>query len=256
MAFAALAPLERPAPVPQAVAAALGVREEPDPPGRGPGARRSAGAALLLVLDNCEHVVEACAAPGGAPAGGLPPAAGAGHQPGAPGRRRGGALARPLPAPARAGAARRRRARRVPIGRLADVEAVRLFVERARAVPARASRSTTRNAPAVAEVCRRLDGIPLAIELAAARVRALSVEQIAARLDDRFRLLVGGSRTALPRHRTLAATLDWSYQPAGAGGAGPAAPPGRLRRGLSLEAAEAVGAPAGPGGAAARCSTC
>src|SRR5207237_5614981 len=70
---------------------------------------------------------------------------------------------------------------------------------------------TQQNASAVAQVCHRLDGIPLAIELAAARVRALSVDQIAARLDDRFRLLTGGSRTALPRHQTLRALIDWSY---------------------------------------------
>ena len=63
----------------------------------------------------------------------------------------------------------------------------------------------------MAEVCRRLDGIPLALELAAARVRVLSVEQLAARLDDRFRLLTGGGRTALPRHQTLQATVDWSH---------------------------------------------
>ena len=66
-------------------------------------------------------------------------------------------------------------------------------------------------APPWREVCHRLDGIPLAIELAAARVKALPVEQIAARLDDRFRLLTGGSRTALPRQQTLRALIDWSY---------------------------------------------
>src|SRR5205807_8834614 len=65
--------------------------------------------------------------------------------------------------------------------------------------------------PAVLQVCRRLDGIPLAIELAAARVKALPVEEIAARLDDRFRLLTGGSRTALPRQQTLRALIDWSH---------------------------------------------
>ncbi len=67
------------------------------------------------------------------------------------------------------------------------------------------------NAAAIAQICRRLDGIPLAIELAAARVRLLSVEQIAARLDDCFHLLTGGSRTALPRHQTLRAAIDWGY---------------------------------------------
>src|SRR5207248_8375753 len=67
------------------------------------------------------------------------------------------------------------------------------------------------NAPAVAQVCLRLDGIPLALELAAARMRVLPVEEIAVRLDDRFRLLTGGSRTALPRQQTLRALIDWSY---------------------------------------------
>jgi hypothetical protein len=64
----------------------------------------------------------------------------------------------------------------------------------------------------IAAICRRLDGIPLAIELAAARVTALGIEEVAARLDDRFLLLTGGRRTALPRHQTLRATLDWSYE--------------------------------------------
>ena len=68
------------------------------------------------------------------------------------------------------------------------------------------------NAGAVAQVCARLDGLPLAIELAAARVGALPVEGIAARLDDCFRLLTGGPRTALPRQQTLRATLEWSYR--------------------------------------------
>jgi non-specific serine/threonine protein kinase len=70
---------------------------------------------------------------------------------------------------------------------------------------------TPANASAVAQICRRLDGIPLAIELAAARAGVLGVEQVAERLDHRFRLLTGGSRTALPRHQTLRASIDWSY---------------------------------------------
>ena len=93
---------------------------------------------------------------------------------------------------------------------LEQVEAVRLFVDRARAVHP-GFVLTDRNAGAVAHICRRLDGIPLAIELAAARVKALPPEQIATRLDDRFRLLTGGSRMALPRHRTLKAAMDWSF---------------------------------------------
>jgi non-specific serine/threonine protein kinase len=89
-------------------------------------------------------------------------------------------------------------------------EAVQLFTSRAIAASAAFS-LTVQNAPWVAEICRRLDGMPLAIELAAARTRAFSVRQIAERLDDRFRLLSSGPRTVAPRHQTLEATLDWSY---------------------------------------------
>ena len=88
--------------------------------------------------------------------------------------------------------------------------AIRLFAERAMLVHS-AFQVTKSNVRAIAEVCRRLDGIPLAIELAAARVKVLSVEQIAARLEDRFRLLTGGTRTGLPHHQTLRAAMDWSY---------------------------------------------
>ena len=93
---------------------------------------------------------------------------------------------------------------------LAQAESVRLFAERAAAVQSGFS-LTAENLPAVGRICHRLDGIPLAIELAAARVGVLSVEQIAAHLNDRFHLLTGGSRTALPRQRTLRASIDWSY---------------------------------------------
>jgi non-specific serine/threonine protein kinase len=97
-----------------------------------------------------------------------------------------------------------------PIDTLDQYEAVKLFIDRAiAAVPT--FTVTKENAPALAQVCHHLDGIPLAIELAAAKLRVLSVEQIAKRLDDRFRLLIGGSRTALERHQTLRAAIDWSY---------------------------------------------
>ena len=93
---------------------------------------------------------------------------------------------------------------------LEGCEAVRLFVERAQlSVPKFTLAFDT--ADAVAKICRRLDGIPLAIELAAARVKVLSVEEIRARLDDRFRLLTGGSKTALGRRQTLLAAIQWSY---------------------------------------------
>ena len=93
---------------------------------------------------------------------------------------------------------------------LVGLEAVRLFAERAAAARPW-FRLGSDNAGAIATICRTLDGMPLAIELAAARVRALSVEQIAARLDDRFRLLASGDRTAPPRQQTLRAAVDWSY---------------------------------------------
>lgn len=120
-----------------------------------------------------------------------------------------------------------------------ECDAARLFLERGRAVnPSFAL--TNENAESVTQICRRLDGIPLAVELAAARVRSLPPQQIAARLDDRFRLLTGGSRTALPRHRTLRAAFDWSFDLL------PAAEQVLLCRlsvfggSLSLEAAEGV----------------
>jgi non-specific serine/threonine protein kinase len=97
-----------------------------------------------------------------------------------------------------------------PIAGLLTYEAVQLFVERARSVLPSFT-LTPENASAVVQVCRQLDGIPLALELAAARLRALSVEQIVARLGDAYRLLTGGSRAALPRQQTLRAAMDWSY---------------------------------------------
>jgi predicted ATPase len=96
-------------------------------------------------------------------------------------------------------------------GDLLHCGAVRLFGVRSRASGADASEDR-HSAATIAAICRRLDGIPLAIELAAARAAALGIEALAARLDDRFQLLTGGLRTALPRHQTLRATLDWSYE--------------------------------------------
>ncbi len=90
-------------------------------------------------------------------------------------------------------------------------DAVHLFAERAE-LARKSFRLTSEELGAVVEVCIQLDGIPLAIELAAAKLAMLSVDELAARLEDRFSLLRGGSRTALPRHRTLEATIDWSYR--------------------------------------------
>jgi non-specific serine/threonine protein kinase len=144
---------------------------------------------LLVVLDNCEHLVAACAALADA-------------------LLRNCLNVRILATSRQPLGVAGETTWRVP--RLSESEATRLFVERARAVePGWAI--TDQNAPAVGEVCQRLDGIPLAIELAAARVAVLAPEQIAARLVDRLSLLTGGSRTSPPRHQTLRATLDWSY---------------------------------------------
>ena len=98
-----------------------------------------------------------------------------------------------------------------PIEELREFEAIRLFVDRCTAYQ-RTFALTPQNAADVVRICRRLDGIPLALELAAARVRVLSIAQVAARLDDRFRLLTGGGRTVVARHQTLRALIDWSYE--------------------------------------------
>jgi predicted ATPase len=93
---------------------------------------------------------------------------------------------------------------------LAEFDATRLFLDRAEATGADLILAPA-DGPSIAEICRRLDGIPLAIELAAARVIALAPGEIAAHLDERFRLLTGGRRAAIERHHTLRATIDWSY---------------------------------------------
>ena len=101
--------------------------------------------------------------------------------------------------------------RRDTLAAVGQFDAVRLFIERARKTRPNFT-VTNDNAPAVAEICQELDGLPLAIELAAARVRMMSVEQIAAGLGDRFHLLTGGTRAVLPRHQTLRASVDWSHE--------------------------------------------
>ncbi|WP_271220825.1 BTAD domain-containing putative transcriptional regulator [Streptosporangium carneum] len=194
--------------VPRAVLDVLRVREEGAPPRPvTPQAvldhlvETLADDDLVLVLDNCEHVIEAAATLAGALLGRCP-------------RLRVLATSReplwidgetlhpvlPLELPEPGATVERARA----------CAAVRLFHDRAAAV--RPDFTPEGGAlTAAVEICRRLDGLPLAIELAAARLRALPVEVVAARLDDRFRLLTGGSRTALPRHRTLSAAVAWSW---------------------------------------------
>jgi len=205
-----LASLDDPDLVPYAVAEVLDVREQP-------GHRLTAtltdflrGRRLLLVLDNCEHLIGAVAALAETLlractslhvlATSREPLAIEGEV-----IRRVPSLS--VPRVSGDGTASGRAAVSPTVS---ESEAVRLFVERARAASPTFA-LTARNAALVGQICARLDGIPLAIELAAARVRALSVEQIAARLDDRFRLLTGGSRTALSRQQTLRGALDWSY---------------------------------------------
>jgi predicted ATPase/transcriptional regulator with XRE-family HTH domain len=198
-----LAPLADPALVPQAVAQALGLREEAGQPILGTLLGHLKERHLLLVLDNCEHLVSACAELATALLRACPSVrilATSREGLGVAGERlyRVPSLAAPplghLPPPERLG----------------GYAAVALFVARAQERRAGFTLSA-QNAPAVAAVCAQLDGLPLAIELAAARVGSLPVEAIAGRLDDRFRLLTGGPRTALPRQQTLQAALDWSY---------------------------------------------
>jgi non-specific serine/threonine protein kinase len=198
-----LGPLADPALVAHSVATVVGVRETAGQSTANALAARLRDRRLLLLLDNCEHLLDICA-------------------------RLVDALLRACPDLHVLATSREALgitgeiAWRVPSLAVPDLEhlpplrelhhnpAVRLFAERALAVqPSFAI--TERNAAAVAQVCARLDGIPLALELAAARVAALTAEQLAARLDQRFRLLTGGSRAALPRQQTLRATLDWSH---------------------------------------------
>ncbi|MFF7793867.1 BTAD domain-containing putative transcriptional regulator [Streptomyces sp. NPDC007991] len=196
--LAELAPLDRPEAVPGAVVSALGLREtvlltseltalQDDPVSL--LVEYCAPRSQLLILDNCEHVIGAAAhlaetlltrCPG------LTILATSREPLGVPGE-----LVR-------------------PVEPLPPDHARRLFAERAAAVRPDAD-AVLRDERAVAEICRRLDGLPLAIELAAARLRLLTPRQIADRLDDRFRLLTSGSRTVLPRQQTLRAVVDWSW---------------------------------------------
>jgi predicted ATPase/DNA-binding CsgD family transcriptional regulator len=205
--FVELAPLTDPNLVPQAVAHALGVREAPGRSLDETLFEHLQDKELLLILDNCEHLVEACAMLANALLRSCPRArilATSRESLGVGGE--GAWLVPPLDMPDLLGLGRGLSAEE-----LCSYEAVRLFVERAKdAVPDFGL--TERNAPVVAKLCRRLDGIPLAIELAAARVRVLSVEQISSRLEESFALLAGGNRTADPRQRTLRAAIDWSHE--------------------------------------------
>jgi predicted ATPase/DNA-binding winged helix-turn-helix (wHTH) protein len=198
-----LAPLSDPDLVPTTVATALGLDLGGDVASPDRVANALAAKQLLLVLDNCEHLVGAAASMAEALLR-ANPAARVLATSRDPLRAEGECLYR-VPSLA------------VPTEGSQGVEdplrygAVRLFVARASAAEPQFS-PDGQVAAAIAAICRHLDGIPLAIELAAARTNALGVEELAARLDDCLHLLTGGRRTALPRHQTLRATLDWSYQ--------------------------------------------
>ena len=209
--FVELAPLGDERLVPQAVASVLGVKEEAGRAVVDALEKYVRDRQLLLILDNCEHLVAACAA--------LAKKllrAGRGLQVLASSRERlhvMGETSYPVPSlavPDALDATGDGQRAAINLDAFKQYEAVRLFIDRA-ASSQPAFQVTHQNAPAVAEICRQLDGIPLAIELAAARVGALSVEKIAVRLSDRFSLLTGGDRTDEPRQQTLRASIDWSY---------------------------------------------
>jgi predicted ATPase/class 3 adenylate cyclase len=198
-----LAPLADPGMIPQTIASALGLREKPGMVMLDILAEHLRPRKIMLIFDNCEHLVEASAQVADRLLRRCPDLK---------------ILVSSREALGIAGEASYRvpplalpEIQAVPeIEALGKIEAVRLFVERAQAVKTQFALSS-QNAVAVIQICRRLDGIPLALELAAARIKVFSAEQIAARLDDRFMLLTGGSRTALPRQQTLQALIDWSH---------------------------------------------
>ena len=213
--FVDLAPLTDPGAIPKQVVSALGLPEaEATDVANAIGQRT-----VLVLIDNCEHVVAAvCALVDD--------------------------VLRRCPNTTVLATSREplgihgEVAWRVPS--LGNDDALELFYERARAANPRFE-ITDSNRPAVADVCARLDAIPLALELAAARLTSLSVEQLAARLDQRFRLLAGGSRVALARQRTLQATVDWSYDLLNTNAQTVLRRLGVFMGGFTLEAAEVVG---------------
>ena len=201
--FVEIAPLSDPLLVERTLADVLGVREEPGRSLRDSLVLHLEERQTLLIFDNCEHMLDACAALAADLLKRLPDL------------KILVSSREPLGVTGEA-------VYRVPsltfphdlkplaLGQIQEFEAVRLFQERARAAFPD-FQLDEHSAASVAQICRRLDGIPLAIELAASRIASLNVEQIAARLDQSFRLLSGSSRGALERHRTLRAAVDWSY---------------------------------------------
>ena len=193
--------------VPQSIATVLGVREQPDRTLLTSLGDHLHGKHLLLILDNCEHLLSASAAVIDAllqRCASLQVLTTSRQPLGITGEAIWHVPSLALPSASSLSVAA------VDVVAMMKYEAIQLFVERAMlALPT--FRLHPQNVRAVAEICTHVDGVPLALELAAARVRALSVEQIAVRLEDRFHLLTGGSSTALPRQQTLRALIDWSY---------------------------------------------
>jgi predicted ATPase/class 3 adenylate cyclase/DNA-binding NarL/FixJ family response regulator len=203
--FIELAPLSDPALIPQTIASVLGLRAEPNQPLLEVLTAYFRAKTALLILDNCEHLVMACASLADAllrAAPALKILASSREALGMAGELAWRVPSLEIPNPAQA--------RQIPIKNLTQYAAVKLFIERAVfALPT--FTVTNANAPTVAEICQRLDGIPLALELAAARVKMLNPQQIMARLSDSLSLLTRGNAAALPRHQTLRAAIDWSY---------------------------------------------
>jgi len=198
-----LAPLTDPELIPRTILSTIGIVEQKGKTSVDVLKEYLQDRQILILLDNCEHLIDACArlvnallsvAPGLRVLASSREALGVG-----------GEISYPVPSLALPDI------KHLPVmEQLSQYEAVRLFIDRALLVAPHFVVDRD-NAPHIAQICYRLDGIPLAIELAAARVKVLSVEQISARLNDRFRLLTGGVRTALPRQQTLRALIDWSY---------------------------------------------
>ena len=198
-----LAPVTGPDLVPQAIASALGVTEQPGRSLADTLENYLSSRRLLLVLDNCEHLVDATAHLADRLLRSCPEVRILATSREALGI--GGETIRRVPS-----LSVPEFGKQAPLENLTTYEAVALFCDRASAALGDFS-LTEDTAPLVVQICQRLDGIPLAIELAAVRLKVLSLEQVATRLNDRFHLLTGGSRTALPRQQTLRAAIDWSF---------------------------------------------
>ena len=198
-----LSPLIHPSLVPQALAATLDVREQPGRPPSVTVSRVIGDRSVLVVLDNCEHVLDACTGLAEAllqACAELRILATSREAMGITGE-----VAWPVPP-----LSLPEHRRQLDLDELLGYESVQLFVERVIAVKP-SFRLTVENAESVVQITERLDGLPLGLELAAARARLLSVQEIAARLDSSLQILDGGTKVAVARHRTMSATIEWSH---------------------------------------------